>query len=36
MDEQDGIHMRADIIKEASDKCWRGKRQEMSHIEAGK
>lgn len=36
MDEQDGIHMCADIIKEASDKCWRGKRQETSHIEAGK
>lgn len=36
MDEQDGIHMRADIIKEASDKCWRGRRQEVSHIEAGK
>lgn len=22
MDEQDGIHMSADVIKEASDECW--------------
>lgn len=29
MDEQDGIHMSTDVIKEASDECWGGDKRQI-------